>query len=266
MSHYTLKVGHADSERLNIQSLVNAAPLIQAVSKWKQQELLPTSFENKVLLDFGCGVGSALDTLLELFPGAHYMGCEQAKESIECASKTYPKTEFVVGTEYSSEIVSQADIIFIRFVIMHQPDPETFIKTILSAMKPDSILLIFEPYTDVEAYEYLIKDHPILADVLTKRLKWKFALGEKKGNHNLNYAPKISIPHSHEQIINIKDVSLKQLREFFIKNFESSKDDYINFQLASSDEIDHCITVLREAADDIPVYLGTAYIFLLKYF
>lgn len=265
MANYTLKVGWEDKDRLDIQSMISDGSLIAAVESWQEQGLLPHTFENKILLDFGCGVGSAKNTLLKLFPGVDYIGLDQASESIDCARQTFPETEFIVGDHTNTDVIAKANIIFIRFVIMHQLDPESFIRHIRSAMKQDALLLIYEPYTEIDSYTDLSKEHSLLADALTKRLQFKFKLAKKKGAHNLNYAPYILAQcgkNTYQQIIHIQDLPLGCVRELFVKNFESMKDELIKYNIGLSNEIDSYIEVVHSADNNIPVYLGTAYIIL----
>jgi hypothetical protein len=169
-----------------------------------------------------------------------------------------------VGCEINdSGLIRNADMIFIRFVVMHQPNPQKFLETIINKMKPGATILIFEPFSDIKAYEELSKDNLELATALKKRLEYKLILADNE-HRDPNYAPKIcsdlkklSMENVFEDVTHMGNIKLGDMKELFIKNYEMMKkridEDYIS-------DIDSYIKTINEADDSITTYLGTAHI------
>lgn len=140
---YMLKTGEGDKERLNIQSVFAETPLLEAMAKWQFEGLLGKDFSEKVLLDFGCGTGSACSFLKKCFPNVKYQGMDLADDSIASAQDAYPSEIFSIGNEHEQFTIHQVDIIFVRFVVQHQCNPEQFLRDLTSQMKSGAKILIF---------------------------------------------------------------------------------------------------------------------------
>jgi ubiquinone/menaquinone biosynthesis C-methylase UbiE len=115
-----LKTGEADKERLNIQSAFAEVPMLEALTKWQAEGLLGKDFSGKIILDFGCGTGSACLFLKKCFPNVKYQGIDLAADSIASAQDAYPNETFSIGNEHEQSIINQADIIFVRFVVRNR--------------------------------------------------------------------------------------------------------------------------------------------------
>lgn len=264
--NYMLRTGEGDKERLNIQSVFAEVPLLEAMTKWQAGGLLGKDFSGKILLDFGCGTGSACSFLKKCFPNVKYQGIDLAADSIASAQDAYPNETFSIGNEHEQSILYQADIIFVRFVVQHQRDPEQFLRNLTSQMKSGAKILFFEPYTNVE---HISKELPnALYQTRMKSIDYKFALGEVAGNQQ-NFAPKIL---NHLNLLGLSEVqefvtkplifSLDSLRELLIGSFNSMKAKLIEHKIATESEIEDHITTIRTHHNVEGIYLGNAYIFL----
>lgn len=263
---YMLKTGEGDRERLNIQSVFAEAPLLEAMTKWQAEGLLGKDFSGKILLDFGCGTGSACLFLKKCFPNVKYQGIDLAADSIASAQDAYPSEIFSVGNEHEQSIIYQADIIFVRFVVQHQCNPEQFLRDLTSKMKNGAKIVIFEPYTNVN---HISKELPnSLYQTRMRLTDYKFALGEVAGNQQ-NFAPKIlnhltllGLSEVHEFVTNPLIFSLDSLRELLVGSFNSMKAKLIQHNIATEEEIEEHITTIRTHYNVDGVYLGDAYIIL----
>lgn len=265
---YMLKTGEGDRERLNMQSVFAEAPLLEAMTKWQTEGLLESDFSGKILLDFGCGTGSACSFLKKNFPNVNYQGVDLAADSIASAQAAYPNETFFIGNEQEQSIIHQADIIFVRFVVQHQCDPEQFLCDLTSQMKNGAKILIFEPYTNVD---HISKELPnSLYQTRVRLTDYKFTLGELAGNQQ-NFAPKIL---NHLTLLGLSKVqefvtgpllfSLDSLRELLVGNLNSMKTKLIQHNIATEDEIENHIKTINTHEDVEGVYLGDTYILLAK--
>src|SRR5262245_63677532 len=50
---------------------------------------LPAGFEPRRVLDFGCGIGDTAAHLAQVFPGAHVLGVDTARNAIEHARRLH---------------------------------------------------------------------------------------------------------------------------------------------------------------------------------
>lgn len=264
--NYMLKTGEGDKERLNIQSVFAEVPLLEATTKWQAEGLLEKDFSGKTLLDFGCGTGSACSFLKKCFPNMKYHGVDLAVDSIASAQDTYPNETFSIGNEHEQSIIHQADIIFVRFVVQHQCNPEQFLRDLTSQMKRGAKILIFEPYTNVG---HISKELPnSLYQTRMKLADYKFALGEVAGNQQ-NFAPNIL---THLTLLGLSEVqefvtkhlifSLNSLRELLVGAFNSMRAKLILHDIATEEEIEDHITIIRTHHNIEGVYLGNAYMLL----
>lgn len=264
--NYMLETGEGDKERLNIQSVFAEAPLLEAMTIWQAEGLLGKDFSGKILLDFGCGTGSACLFLKKCFPNVKYQGIDLADDSIASARDAYPNETFSIGNENAQSIIHQADIIFVRFVVQHQRNPEQFLRNLTTQMKSGAKILFFEPYTNVE---HISKELPnALYQTRMKSIDYKFALGVVAGNQQ-NFAPKIL---NHLTLLGLSEVqefvtkplifSLDSLRELLIGSFNSMKAKLIEHNIATEGEIEDHITTIRTHKNVEGVYLANAYILL----
>lgn len=264
--NYMLKTGEADRERLNIQSVFAEAPLLEAMTKWQTEGLFEKDFSGKILLDFGCGTGSACSFLKKCFSNVKYHGVDLAADSIASAQDDYPSEIFSLGNEHEQSIIYQADIVFVRFVVQHQCNPEQFLRDLTSQMKSGAKILIFEPYTNVNHISKRLPNS--LYQTRMKITDYKFALGEVAGNQQ-NFAPQIlnrltllGLSEVQEFVTEPLIFSLDSLRELLAGMLNSMKTKLIQHNIATEEEIEDHITTIRTHYNVEGVYLGDAYILL----
>lgn len=97
----------------------------------------------------------------------------------------FSDAQYVVGGENTPEalaVIGSADIVYLRYVVMHQKHQKEFVKKIYDAMKPGAILIIQEPEDAPERKEEMVKKCPFsgeLWDLLCAYGKDKRVAGEK---------------------------------------------------------------------------------------
>jgi SAM-dependent methyltransferase len=78
----------------------------------RYQELIADiDFENKTILDVGCGFGDILIPISEKTSNFHYTGIDMTPECIKIAKKKYPHQTFLVGDYLIKPLRKQYDII-----------------------------------------------------------------------------------------------------------------------------------------------------------
>jgi ubiquinone/menaquinone biosynthesis C-methylase UbiE len=101
------------------------------------------------ILDIGTGKGEFIPVLIHTFPGAFITGIDPNTESLEIASRHYPKIEFQkMGAEKLHFRDNTFDIISISMALHHLPKIGKSLKEIKRVVKPDGYLIINEPISD----------------------------------------------------------------------------------------------------------------------
>lgn len=123
-------------------------------------EWVPFSESPKLILDIGCGEGTATNFLTKKFPDARVIGVDESEEMIKLAQKDYTKAEFVVGTMENIPLDIKADFVFSRLAIHYSKDLHRTMSEIARVTKKDGL--------------FFIKDtHPFYATFLKKSLAYK---------------------------------------------------------------------------------------------
>ncbi len=68
-------------------------------------------FNNKTILDVGCGFGNIIPFIAAKSTGFQYTGIDLTKEFVEEAEKRYPDYEFVTGNYFKKPLPGKFDII-----------------------------------------------------------------------------------------------------------------------------------------------------------
>lgn len=111
--------------------------------KWFEEMLsmLPKVHGN--LLDIGCGTGILYDALPK---GIDYTGIDLSKDMVAVGKKRYPLATFKVMDCENLEFKDETfDIIIVRGVIHHIPEPKKALAEISRCMKKGGIIVISEP-------------------------------------------------------------------------------------------------------------------------
>jgi len=139
------------------------------------------SFEGKKILDLGCGDGRYSFYLASKFPVKYVVGIDPADEVIRMnIEKTKSlglgdKVSFQVGDVYNLEIGDHFDLVVMRWMMHHLPDPELAIK---KAAPLGDMLIIVDPngWNPVLKYnEHFSKyhiEHGEKSFVLKNVVKW----------------------------------------------------------------------------------------------
>jgi SAM-dependent methyltransferase len=113
--------------------------------RWLQKCLRNYDAEPGLVLDFGCGTGTATPFLLEL-QGAQLIGIDTSEKSLECArtSNNSERSQFLLASEYQPD--GAVDIAFCNGVFHHTPPAErgTSLRFILDSLRPGGLFSFWE--------------------------------------------------------------------------------------------------------------------------
>lgn len=153
---YVLATGEKAAERLEFQSSLGLY--------WQLDHLNKAGIkEGMSVIDIGCGVGAMTTHLAKLVgPLGKVYAVDGSKEQLEIAknkanSEGLTNIEFIHSDIYSIQelLIGKADIIYIRFVLMHLTQPVDAVKIIKNYLKPngviasqESILKTFDWFSD----------------------------------------------------------------------------------------------------------------------
>lgn len=183
---YVLLKGAEAENRLNVQHDLYKGILSESF----QWALGALKVKGPKVIDFGCGTASAYEDIKNIIgDSGKYIGIDASHEQIIWCKGKYPNTEFIVGNEEDEstlEILTSADIIYMRFVVMHQKKPAEFLTKVFNAMKPKSMMIIQEPEATQERRNLVLEKYPYAVDLCDIKAK----LGAKTGL-DYNFAGKI---------------------------------------------------------------------------
>jgi len=101
------------------------------------------SAKGKTLFEVGCATGEMFRYLNKRNYDCDYYGFDISETALNAAKEKYPKGKFVrveASAEQISESHGQADIMFCRDVILHQPDPWRFLESLIELTTGSLIL------------------------------------------------------------------------------------------------------------------------------
>lgn len=183
---YTLFEGKKAQERLDIQNEFNRGILIKAFNEVSSLK----NIEGMSVVDFGCGTSSAYPDIRSLIgPSGKYIGIDNSEKQIEFNKARFKDVNYIIGDEKEKtvqEVLASADIIYIRFVVMHQKNPKDFLQMIYSIAKPGAFIIIQEPESDEEKKKFTAAKYPFAIELCD----FKTLIGKKRGL-DYNFAPKI---------------------------------------------------------------------------
>lgn len=177
-STYVLQTGKQGAERLNLQQ--------DFLSEASNEHLRKAGLSRgKIVLDVGCGNGAMIPHLAEeVGEEGHVYAIEMSEKQIELAkekvkSKGLKNVTFIQGDIRSlKECPEKADIAYIRYVLMHVPDPGRVLTQVKNLMKPGGFIALQEPIMSTSQYKDMGEySNTILA--LGEKMKVDYDIGKK---------------------------------------------------------------------------------------
>lgn len=155
---YILKQGNEDQSRLNVLS---------EIYDKSSQEFVINNIEPKSIkkiLDIGCGQGSMTHFFAKKFPKAKVCSVDISQDQLTLAKKRTKAEKNVecYQLDIESKFINQkilnqlkaADLIYVRYLLLHLKDWDVFFKNIYQLLKPGGKLIIEEPGFPWTTYPY----------------------------------------------------------------------------------------------------------------
>lgn len=118
-------------------------------------------FRPRRVLEVGCGNGSALKAVQQLWPEAECVGVEPVTSAVQAAqAQGAPVRQGMIGSALPAEIAEHKyDIIYSIHVIEHTDDPVAFLRSIKDLLTPQGRLIVTCPNARVPNLEIVRSDH-----------------------------------------------------------------------------------------------------------
>lgn len=217
---YTLLEGKSAQERLDIQNEFNRDILINAFEEVSSI----ANIEGATIVDFGCGTSSAYPDIKALIgQSGKYVGVDSSEKQIEFNKTRFHDASYIIGNEETKNVqavLASADIIYIRFVVMHQKNPKQFLEKIYALAKSGAFIIIQEPESDEAKRTFTAERYPFAIELCD----FKTMIGKKRGL-DYNFASQIEpyfkslkpmkLIHHSEYI----ELPMSQAKVFLAKTF-----------------------------------------------
>lgn len=110
------------------------------------------TFENKNILDIGCGPGALLNELNKRYKNTKLTGIDFSEHAIMYARKKMPNITFEVKDVLKDHLKDKYDIIFCTEVLEHLENPEQTLKKILTLLSTNGVLILSVPNGRVDTF------------------------------------------------------------------------------------------------------------------
>ncbi len=143
MSEYVL--GHSEKA---LERLIDQADFLEPITErmLRSAGLRP----GMRVLDIGCGAGDATMLAARLVgPDGHVLGVDLAPEPIDFARQRADaaglgQVSFEKGTEADLDAKAQFDFVIGRYILIYQPDPAGFVRSLATRLRPSGMLAFQE--------------------------------------------------------------------------------------------------------------------------
>lgn len=242
---YTLMEGKSAQERLDIQNQFTREILIKS---FKEISSI-TDIKGMTAVDLGCGTSSAYPDIQNLIgPSGKYIGIDNSEQQIAFNKRRFSEISYILGNEDTKEVqeaLARADIIYIRFVVMHQTNPKNFLEKIYSSAKSGAFIIIQEPESDEEKKKFIQSKYPFAIELCD----FKTLIGKKRGL-DYNFASQIEpsiqtlkpkkLVHNTEYI----ELPMSQAKVFLAKTFNEIHDK--DASVLSKELLAHYMSILSK--------------------
>jgi SAM-dependent methyltransferase len=172
-STYVLATGRSDRERLDILDDIYGAES----RSFLDRRVLP-GHALDVVVDVGCGHGHMLRFLAGRLPDAEVIGVDQDPAQVSQARSRTEISELRNAAAHEigrgPSLTGRVDLVYSRFVLMHQPDRGAYVHFLRGLGHPGSLAVFEEPCLgNLVTYPY--------ASALHRANELTIALGESKG-------------------------------------------------------------------------------------
>ncbi len=250
-TNYALGEGRSAQKRLDFQNTLVKKHLIHALETASTMAPLKGS----TVVDFGCGSSSAYETLYSfLGPRGTYIGIDRSKEHIALTNKRFKGKRYILGGEDSPEAeaaIATADVVYMRYVVMHQKQQKEFIHRIYNKLKPGAIFIVQEPQDTPERKAEMIEKYPYAGALCD----FKSKIGEKLGL-DYNFAPNLEalfkelrpskLVHRAEDIY----IPLKMAKKFYKEGITEIANKDKKKELLTDEDLAHYMEIISQLPEE----------------
>lgn len=237
MNTYVLKTGTQAKEVLDRQHLIFA--------KKSYKHLIDAGLSpGQVVWDLGCGSGIMTEHLAKIVEQTgHVYALDISKEQIEVSQNRLIESglknvTFITGDIATADLpTNKADIVYARFFLMHQTEPQKIIAKMHSLLKPGGVLVLQE--STMSTVHFSIKNVEIEKYVnaivnLGKSRSVDFNIGRR-----LSELCKDAGFEKIESHYELPKISAQDAAPVFLARMNELQDEITKAGIATQDEINH---------------------------
>ena len=136
---------------------------------WLASRLKKFNFRPKLVMDYGCGTGSATPYLFELLQPDRLLGVDTSEQSLELARQSFAgeQAEFLTNSEYRGN--GTIDLAFCNGVFHHIPleQRDSALGYIRGALRPNGLFAFWENNSWNPGTRYVMSRIPFDRDAIT---------------------------------------------------------------------------------------------------